>query len=90
MSAPINKPLTQAQLNRFKDYYNKSSNIHSIRHTWKSLHLVLENKNVKDKDVQFCIDFAEQHNDKEGSELGRILFTQSKSQRLSLPDKLFS
>lgn len=81
MTAPKNKPLTQEQLDRFWSYYQ--DNI-----TWGSLHIVLDDDNVRDCDVQFCIDYAEKHGDKEGAELARILLTQSESQRMRLPSKI--
>jgi hypothetical protein len=81
MTAPNNKPLTHEQLIRFSRYYESNP-------TWGPLHIVLEDGNVKDSDVQYCIEAAERKGDKEGAELAKILLTQSKSQRLSLPDKV--
>lgn len=77
MTAPTNKPIKQEQLDKFKAYYAKNP-------TWGSLHIVLDDQNVKDSDVLQCLEFAMEKDDVEGVELGRILLQMSKSQRLKL------
>lgn len=52
---------------------------------WGSLHIVLDDGNVSDDNVRFCIESAEQDGDTEGAELGRLLMGMSKTQRLKLP-----
>lgn len=81
MTAPTNKPLTQEQLDRFRSYLNKHL-------TWGSLHIVLDDTNVRDSDVQYCIQYAEEQGDVEGAALARILLSMSESQRMRLPSKL--
>lgn len=56
--------------------------------TWGSLHIVLDDGNVSDADVEFCIKFADDHNDSEGMILARILQQMSKTQRTSLDRKV--
>lgn len=63
-------------IDRFKDYHELPGNS-----CWGSLHVVLDDGNLKDHFVQFCIDFAEQSGDREGAELGRILLQLSETQR---------
>lgn len=77
MTAPINKPITQEQLNRFKAYKEKNSE-------WGHLHLVLGNLNVQDKHVEFCGEMAAKHSDEEGCYLVDVLKNMSKSQRHKL------
>jgi hypothetical protein len=48
---------------------------------WGSLHIALDDGNIKDSDIEFCIDYARQGLDTEGSELGLILLSMSKTQR---------
>lgn len=73
-SATITVPEVKA---RFEVY-------HLNNPAWGSLHIVLEDNNVKDSHVQSCIDDALKEGDLEGAELGRILLKMSKSQRLRL------
>ena len=52
--------------------------------TWGSLHIVLDDGNVEDSSVEFCLDFARECGDAEGERLARILLRMSKTQRLKL------
>lgn len=52
--------------------------------TWGSLHIVLDDYNVEDSHVDFCISFAEQKGDTEGLRLAKILRSMSKTQRKKL------
>jgi len=49
-----------------------------------SLHIVLEDDNVDDASVRWCIDYAEERGDPEGRELARLLLLMSKTQRRKL------
>lgn len=49
-----------------------------------SLHVVLEDHNIKDSDVQHCLDYALEHEDPDGVALARMLLQLSKTQRLRL------
>lgn len=77
MTAPKNQPLDKVTLDRFKAYLRANP-------SWGNLHIVLDDKNVKDGHVQFCRQQAVKAKDTEGVELADILLTQSKSQRLKL------
>ncbi len=81
MTAPKNKPFTNEELARFNSY-------RIVNPTWGSLHIVLDDGNVKDSDVQLCIESSIASSDAEGEALARILLTKSKSQRMRLPSKL--
>lgn len=48
------------------------------------LHVALDDGNLKDKDVQFCIDFAVGQNHPECEDLGRKLLELSQTQRAKL------
>lgn len=81
MTAPNNKPVSPEDLVRFEAY-------HQEHPAWGSLHNVLEDGNIKDSHVQWCIDHAEKKGDTEGAYLGKVLLGLSKSQRWNLPRKL--
>lgn len=71
--------LTDEIIQKFANYYLKPEN-----GAWGSLHIVLDDDNVRDSDVEFCIQRAKDKNDLEGEELGKILLQLSKTQRLRL------
>jgi hypothetical protein len=48
------------------------------------LHIVLDDENVEDKHVQFCINEAKKQNDLLGLKLGNLLLKMSKTQRRKL------
>lgn len=49
-----------------------------------SLHIVLDDYNVDDHHVQFCIDHATSRGDGEGRRLGEVLLSMTKTQRLEI------
>ncbi len=49
-----------------------------------ALHIVLADENVRDSDVQWCIEQAQREGDTEGEALARILRAMSRSQRLRI------
>lgn len=49
-----------------------------------NFHLVLDNKNVSDRDVTFCLNQAKIAGDAAGVELGELLIQMSRTQRLKL------
>lgn len=53
--------------------------------TWGSLHIVLDDGNINDGHVQFCINYAVEKGDEEGVVLGEILLRMSKTQRSKIP-----
>ena len=46
-----------------------------------SLHNVLDDGNISDRDILFCLDEAKKNSDKEGIELANLLLKMSKIQR---------
>lgn len=64
-------------IERFKEYHKQNG-------AWGSLHIVLDDHNVEDSSVLFCLDWARENNDTEGAELAKILYQMSKTQRLKL------
>lgn len=54
-----------------------------------SLHLVLDDGNVSDADVQWCQEWARQHGDGEGERLAEILLQMSPTQRARLAKRLW-
>ena len=51
---------------------------------WGSLHIVLDDGNVRDSDVGWCIEHARERGDAEGEALGRVLLAMSRTQRRKL------
>lgn len=49
-----------------------------------SLHIVLDDGNLEDSSVQFCIERAEERGDAPGAELGRMLLQMTLTQRRSV------
>lgn len=83
---PVNntvKPSIPDVLSKFISYYEKPEN-----GAWGSLHIVLDDGNIEDSSVNFCIKWAHDNNDPAGKELGELLLKMSKSQRMRLPDKV--
>jgi len=62
-----------------KDYYRKEGN-----GVGGSLHIVLEDANVNDSDVLFCLQWAKDNNDTDGVRLAELLLQMSKTQRLKI------
>ena len=68
-------------LERFAAYYRREP-------VWGSLHVVLDDGNVEDRSVRFCLEYAEREGDVEGAELARLLLRLSRSQRLRLAERV--
>lgn len=81
MTKPSAKITIPEIVDRFLAYYKENR-------AWGSLHIVLDDNNVDNDDVEFCIGWAQEHKDTEGETLARILLDMSKSQRLRLPWKV--
>ena len=62
-----------------REYYSRPGN-----GVGGSLHIVLDDGNVSNADVLFCIRCAEEKGDKAGVELGEILLGMSRTQRLKI------
>jgi hypothetical protein len=72
------KPTIPDVVERFAAYYAKNL-------AWGSLHIVLDDGNVEDSSVKFCIENAQERGDVEGKGLAEILLQMSKTQRAKLP-----
>lgn len=55
---------------------------------WGSLHVVLDDHNVEDSSVRFCLGWANEHGDWEGAALAHILLQMSKTQRLKISNEV--
>jgi len=55
-----------------------------------SLHIVLDDGNISDDDVTFCINYAKKKGDTKGVELAEILLRMSKTQRRKLAALFYS
>lgn len=66
-------------LPRVKAYVNQPGNGVGGR-----LHIILDDGNVQDHDVQWCIDNALEVGDVEAAEIGRLLLSMTKTQRLKI------
>lgn len=73
------KPTIPEVLARFAAYHVRVENL-----AWGSMHIALDDHNVDDDSVRFCIDDAIAKGDVEGEALARILLTMSKTQRLKI------
>lgn len=80
MSAPSAKIHIPEVLDDFAAYVLKNP-------AWGSLHIVLDDGNIHDDHVRWCIGHAEETGDAEGARLGRILLQMSKSQRMRIAAK---
>lgn len=83
MTPPDRPSITPELVQRFLDYYRQPDN-----GAWGSLHIVLDDGNVQDDHVAYCVSWAEERSDTEGAALARILLTMSKSQRSRIPNKV--
>lgn len=72
------KPSIPEVVPLFLPYYTKHD-------AWGSLHIVLDDGNVDDSHVRFCMESAKENGDFEGYTLASILLGMSKTQRLKLP-----
>lgn len=58
-------------------------------HVGGSLHIVLDEGNVTDNDVRWCIRYARRFGDEAGAKLGEILLAMSKTQRSKLSNMFY-
>jgi hypothetical protein len=73
----VNRPTIPEVLDRFRAYRWHEP-------AWGALHIVLDDGNVKNADVRFCIELARERGDEEGRALAEILLTMTRTQRLKL------
>jgi hypothetical protein len=60
---------------------------HAANSSWGSLHIVLEDLNLKNNSVLYCINAAQEKGDREGEDLAWILLSMSKTQRKKIARK---
>lgn len=72
----LTRPTVPDVLPRVQTYYAQAGN-----GAGGSLHIVLDDFNLEDHSVQFCIEWAEERGDTEGAEIGRLLLQMTRSQR---------
>lgn len=72
----VMKPTVPEVLPLMYAYYRKDGN-----NSGGSLHIVLDDGNVSDKSVQFCLDRAIECGDADGTALAKKLLLMSKTQR---------
>lgn len=82
MPTPDGRPTIPEVVADFEAYHLREP-------VWGSMHIVLDDDNVEDSSVQFCIDYAREKGDAEGERLARILLTMSRTQRLRLPNVVY-
>lgn len=73
------KPTTDNVRKLINGYYAKPGNSNG-----GALHVVLEDGNIRDSDIEFCIDKAEKAGDLDGISIGALLLQMSKTQRRKL------
>jgi len=66
-----------------KDYYSKEGN-----ECGGSLHIVLDDGNLEDDNIKFCINYAKENNDIDGIKIGELLLTLSMTQRNKMYNEL--
>lgn len=76
---PAPKPTVPEVLPLVRAYYAKPGN-----GAGGALHVVLDDYNVGDDNVQFCLDDARALGDDDGVALAKVLLRMSKTQRLKL------
>ncbi len=72
----MNKPTIPEVLPLIKEYLEKDSNS-----AGGSLHILIEDGNTRDSDIEFCIEWAKSKGDEDGIKLGEILLSMSRTQR---------
>jgi len=79
LARPRHQAPTVELLQRFMRYYHDNP-------TWGSLHVILEDGNLHDSDVKWCLELAASLNDAEGEALAYELLKMSVTQRRKLYD----
>jgi hypothetical protein len=67
-------PSVRVYVARFADYLDGHC-------AWGSLHVVLDDGNLEDSHVRFCLDWAREEGDAEGADLAALLLQMSRTQR---------
>ncbi len=77
LARPKHQAPTRELLRQFSAYYRDNP-------TWGSLHVILEDGNVHDSDVKWCLELAASRNDTMGEALAYELLKMSVTQRRKL------
>jgi hypothetical protein len=77
MTSPERPTLTDEVRARFRAYHAKNP-------AWGALHIALDDGNVRDCSIDFCIGEAQVRGDAEGEALARLLRAMTKTQRLKV------
>lgn len=78
------KPTLPEVLPLVKAYKEKSGNA-----VGGSLHIVLDDGNISDDNIKYCLHWAEKQNDPDGVELARLLLQMSKTQRKKISERFY-
>lgn len=70
----LNKPTVSEVLPLVRDYYKDN-------HIGGCLHIVLDDGNISDSDVKYCLEYSKQQNDSRAIKLAELLLQMSKTQR---------
>jgi hypothetical protein len=70
------KPSIPEVIEDFRAYFAEPGN-----GAWGSLHIVLDDGNVADHSVAFCVEWSKERGDAEGERLANILLRMSQTQR---------
>lgn len=73
------KPTVSDVLKLVREYYSKPGN-----GAGGSLHIVLDDGNLKDEDILFCREWAKKEKDEDGVVLADLILSLSKTQRRKL------
>jgi hypothetical protein len=76
MTAPNRQPPSQELLERYAEYMSRDENI-----VGGSLHIMTDDGNLKDSDVDFCMKHAEEVGDTDGAWIAKEMLKLSESQR---------
>lgn len=75
----VKRPTVPELIPMVRKYYQKDGNS-----VGGNLHLVLEDKNVGDGNILFCINEAQKTGDVDGEQIAHLLLRMTKTQRLKL------
>ena len=79
------KPTIPEVIPALKEYYHTEGNA-----AGGSLHAVLEDGNLRDCDVKYCIEYAKERGDLAGVSLGETLLKMSRTQRNKLANMFYN
>ena len=80
----MSKPTIPEVLPLIKEYRDKDGN-----GVGGNLHIILDDGNVNDSDVIFCLDRAKETNDTDGVKIAEMLLQMSKTQRSKLSNMFY-